>query len=381
MAESPPPFRVQIVTDSRLAYFREAVIGARRFGFETGRLEFVDRWLEPELRGGLERLVRRDRVMGIVAPLHTVAEERRYARLGIPVVNISNALPASTIPVVTQDDVAVGRLAAQHLRLCGARSFGFWGDLTQAYVRERHAGFRDELAQHGQEGALWVGSGSDRRMGAWLGRLRRPAGVFAVLDEQALGLMRAARQAGWSVPDEVAVLGAGDDDFWVEFESVPLSSIRLPARRIGYEAAALLADRLETGRTMRGPFRLPVEGISARRSTDVVFAGDPAVARAVRFIREHALTNPYVEDVARAAGLSRTALQSRFRALVGRTILNEIQRTQLVRAQDLLTMSDLPIAVIAERCAFPNSQRFSVVFRHRLGVTPSTYRRQHRGRD
>ena len=381
MAESPPPFRVQIVTDSRLAYFREAVIGARRFGFETGRLEFVDRWLEPELRGGLERLVRRDRVMGIVAPLHTVAEERRYARLGIPVVNISNALPASTIPVVTQDDVAVGRLAAQHLRLCGARSFGFWGDLTQAYVRERHAGFRDELAQHGQEGALWVGSGSDRRMGAWLGRLRRPAGVFAVLDEQALGLMRAARQVGWSVPDEVAVLGAGDDDFWVEFESVPLSSIRLPARRIGYEAAALLADRLETGRTMRGPFRLPVEGISARRSTDVVFAGDPAVARAVRFIREHALTNPYVEDVARAAGLSRTALQSRFRALVGRTILNEIQRTQLVRAQDLLTMSDLPIAVIAERCAFPNSQRFSVVFRHRLGVTPSTYRRQHRGRD
>lgn len=381
MTASASAFRVQIVTDSRLAYFREAVIGARRFGFETGRLEFVDRWLEPELRGDLARLVRRDRVAGIVAPLHTVAEERRYARLGIPVVNISNALPASTIPVVTQDDVAVGRLAAQHLRLCGARSFGFWGDLGQAYVRERQAGFRDELARHGQEGALWMGWGSDRRMAAWLGQLRRPAGVFAVLDEQALGLMRAAKQSGWSVPDDVAILGAGDDDFWVEFESVPLSSIRLPARRIGYEAAALLADLLAGGRTARGGLRLPVEGISARRSTDVVFAGDPAVARAVRFIRERALTNPYVEDVARAAGLSRTALQARFRALVGRTILGEIQRTQLARAQDLLATSDLPIAVIAERCAFPNSQRFSVVFRHRLGVTPSTYRRQHQGRE
>ena len=84
MAKAPPPFRVQIVTDSRLAYFREAVIGARRFGFETGRLEFVDRWLEPELRGDLGRLVRRDRVAGIVAPLHTIAEERRYARLAAP---------------------------------------------------------------------------------------------------------------------------------------------------------------------------------------------------------------------------------------------------------------------------------------------------------
>jgi len=381
MALPPPPFRVQFVTDSRLAYFREAVVGARRFGFETGRLEFVDRWLEPELRGDLGRLVRRDRVAGIVAPLHTPAEERRYARLGIPVVNISNALPASTIPVVTQDDVAVGRLAAQHLRSCGARSFGFWGDLRQAYVRERHAGFRDELARHGEEGALWTEAGSDRRMGPWLGRQRRPAGVFAVLDEQALGLMRAARRSGWSVPDDVAILGAGDDDFWVEFESVPLSSIRLPARRIGYEAAALLAELLERGGPARSPLRLPVEGISARRSTDVVFAGDPAVARAVRFIREHALANPYVGDVARAAGLSRPALQARFRALVGRTILHELQRTQLARAQDLLSASDLPMAVIAERCAFPNSQRFSVVFRRHLGVTPSTYRRLHQGRE
>jgi LacI family transcriptional regulator len=192
--------------------------------------------------------------------------------------------------------------------------------------------------------------------------------------------MRAAKRSGWRVPDDVAILGAGDDDFWVEFESVPLSSIRLPARRIGYEAAARLAELLERGGTAWSPLRLPVEGISARRSTDVVFAGDPAVARAVRFIREHALANPYVEDVARAAGLSRTALQARFRALVGRTILHELQRTQLARAQDLLSASDLPMAVIAERSGFPNSQRFSVVFRRRLGVTPSTYRRLHQGR-
>lgn len=95
--------------------------------------------------------------------------------------------------------------------------------------------------------------------------------------------------------------------------------------------AARLADQLETGRRVRGPFRLPVEGISARRSTDVVFAGDPAVARAERFVRARALTNPYVEDVARAAELSRTALQARFWALVGRTILNEIQRTGRTR--------------------------------------------------
>jgi hypothetical protein len=66
------PFRVQIVTDAQLEYFREAVIGARHFGFETGRIEFVDRWLDHEMRGDLAALVRRDRVQGIVAPIHTV---------------------------------------------------------------------------------------------------------------------------------------------------------------------------------------------------------------------------------------------------------------------------------------------------------------------
>ncbi len=373
------PYRVQIVTDAQLEYFREAVIGARHYGFETGRIEFVDRWLDHEMRGDLAALVRRDRVQGIVAPIHTVKEERRYAALGIPVVNVSHTQIGSALPLVTQDDVAVGRLAAQHLRGCGCRSFGFWGDPGRAYSEERLLGFRAELGLHGQTDALQIGSGPDVRMKRWLSRLVRPAGIFAVLDIGALGLIRSARQLGWRVPEDVAILGAGDDDFWVEFERVPLSSVRLPARRIGYEAASLLTELLERGPVSPPPCRrLPVEGIAARKSTDVIYAGDPAVARALRFIREQALRNPYVSEVARAAGIARTALQTRFRSVVGRTILHEIQRTQLARAQELLTTTDLPLAMIAEQCAFPNSQRFSVVFRQRLGLSPSSYRRQYR---
>jgi len=122
--------------------------------------------------------------------------------------------------------------------------------------------------------------------------------------------------------------------------------------------------------------RLPGAGIVARRSTDVIYAEDEAVARAVRFIRGRADGNPYVADVAKAAGVSRSALQGRFRRALGRSVLEEIQRARVGRAQALLAETELPMTAVAERCGFPNSQRFSVLFRQVAGMTPTDYRRQ-----
>ena len=91
------------------------------------------------------------------------------------------------------------------------------------------------------------------------------AGV--TIGQTCMSLMRAARELGWRVPEDVAVLGAGDEDFLVEFESVPLSSVRLPARQVGHEAAALL-DRLMTrGRRETKGVRLAGAEIVARRSS------------------------------------------------------------------------------------------------------------------
>lgn len=377
------PFRVQLVIGPDLAYFRDVVLGARHLGFSTGTMTFADRWLDHELRGDLRKLVRRDGIQGIVATLHSAAEERRFLELGIPVVNVSNSLLRPKISVVTQDDVAVGRLAAAHLQACGCRAFGFWGQAGASYSDERLRGFRRGLGAGArlavQTGPVMLDGKSHARMRDWLGRLPRPLGLFAVLDTHALALMRAARELGWRVPEDVAMLGAGDEDFWVEFESVPLSSVRLPARRIGHEAASLLHRLMKSGAVHRARRTLlPGAEIVARRSTDLIYAEDPAITRAVRFIREHAEKNPYITDVARAAGVSRTALQTRFRSALGRTVLQEIQRVRVERAQRLLTAGELKLAAIAERCGFPNSQRFSVLFRQLAGVSPSAYRAQFR---
>lgn len=379
------PYRVQVVAEENQEYFRDTVLGVRRYGFSTGRMVFADRWLDHDLSGDLRELVRRDGVRGIVTALHSVEAERRFACLGIPVVNVSNAIPSPKLPLVTQNDEAVGLLAAEHLRACGCRALGFWGGGVGAYSVERLAGFRRGAREAGLSlsvggNAAWSPSPAHTfaSIKFWLAGQPRPLGVFAVLDAYALQIMRAARELGWRVPEDVAVLGAGDEDFLVEFESVPLSSVRLPARQIGHEAAVMLDRLIRTGKRTARAVRLPGARIVARRSTDVLYAGDEVVARGVRHIREHALENPYVADVARAAGVSTVALQSRFREQIGRTVLAEITRVRVSRAQELLTGTSLKMEAIAERCGFPNSQRFSVVFRQVAGVSPGGYRRQFR---
>ncbi len=370
------PYRVQVVISPDQEYFREIVLGVRHYGFETGRLAFTDRWLPHESRS-LARLVRRDGVRGIVAALHTPAEERRFAALGVPVVNVSNSMRVPRLPVVTQDDVAVGRLAAAHLRECGCRGFGYWGQTGRSYSEQRWVGFREGL---GQAKVARAGSPTGERpermfarMREWLAGLERPAGVFAAMDSYALVLLRAAREAGWRVPEDVAVLGAGDDDFFVEMENVPLSSIRLPSREIGYNAARLL-DRMITGgdATTHESIHLPTATLRMRRSTEVSSLDDPAVARALRLIKER--PGVRVRELTMETGLSRTGLQARFKRALGRGMLEEIMRVRMALARELLEKSDAKLEAVAERSGFASLQRFSAQFAKAEWISPGRWR-------
>jgi LacI family transcriptional regulator len=78
------------------------------------------------------------------------------------------------------------------------------------------------------------------------------------------------------------------------------------------------------------------------------------------------------------AGIARTTLQQRFRAVVGRTVLEEIQRVRIEHAKQLLRASDLKLETISERCGFANSQRFSIMFRQHAGMPPGRFRRSSR---
>jgi LacI family transcriptional regulator len=179
------------------------------------------------------------------------------------------------------------------------------------------------------------------------------------------------------VPEDIAILGVGNDEFWIDFGETPLSSIKLASHQTGYDAARLLHD-LMTGREAGSPLRFPegaVYEVATRKSTDIIYVSDPAVAKAAAFIREHATQAISVGDVVRASGISRVVLQKRFKAAVGRSMLAEIQRIRIELAKTLLRTTDAKMDTIAERCQFTNAQRFCTLFRKLAGQPPGHYRR------
>jgi LacI family transcriptional regulator len=122
-------------------------------------------------------------------------------------------------------------------------------------------------------------------------------------------------------------------------------------------------------------------GMVVRQSSDVTATGDASVAKAVRYIRQHACEGIDVGDVLREVTISRTALDKRFLKALGHTPHEEIRRVRLKRARELLVESDLTIETIAERCGFRHGEYLGAVFLQEFGQTPGDFRAQQRMRD
>jgi LacI family transcriptional regulator len=124
------------------------------------------------------------------------------------------------------------------------------------------------------------------------------------------------------------------------------------------------------------PHLIPPLGIATRQSSDILAVGDPKIASALRYIREHACEGIRVSDVLRHCPMARRALEARFRKLIGRTPRQEILRVQLNRVKELLVGTDLPVWEIAGRTGF-ETDYLSVVFKQETALAPTEYRKRY----
>lgn len=378
--------RIGLVFDYGLDYYREILRGIKAFAEARPRWAFTPMAPEPRAVAAL-RASEHD---GLIAHVFGRPLARALEACGRPVVNVSGVLPDLTFPRVGVDHEAVGRLAAEHLLGRGLRRFGFVGYARHAFSIRREAGFRDAIEGAGFRVASYRQREASRRdptglwrwdegLVRWLAALSGPVGILASHDPQGVQLAEACRRAGLTVPDDVALVGVDNDDLLCGLARPPLSSVALPAERIGFEAAALL-DRLMTRPRARppAPLELPPTGVVTRPSTDVLALDDPELVAAIRFIREGAHRPLQVADVLAAVPTSRRSLERRFRAAIGRGIGEEIRRAHLERARTLLAETDLPMAQVAVLAGFSESKHLSVAFRQATGTTPTAYRRQSR---
>lgn len=295
--------------------------------------------------------------------------------------------PASGVPYFYSDQRAVARLAADHLLDRGFRQFAYYG-----YRRGRITGFSTERGEAFGKSVraagcrLWTHLGPyedhrkweplQRRLRRWLESLPKPIGLMAANDKAARQVLEACRAGGIRVPEEIAVVGVDNDEMLCQLSNPPLSSVEQGARMIGFRAAALL-DRMMSGRRPRRQKHVvPPEGIVVRRSSDIIAVADEDVAEVLALIQARACDGIKVRDVVQSVAISRSQLERRFKAAVGRTIHEEMRRVRLEHAQRLLVETSLPLKQVALRCGFRTVQHLTELFRQFVGVAPGRYRRQ-----
>ncbi len=194
------------------------------------------------------------RVDGVALIGHDHSEEtyQLLARQGIPALSIWGYDPASRISCVGADNHAAGLLAAEHLVGLGHRRIGLVFPPTQDNdrARGRFEGARAVLDAAGitvpDRWMVEAPYSLTEAKEAVLGLLDQPDPPSALLcgnDVLAVGTVYAAHRLTLDVPGALSVIGIGDFKGSREMEP-PLTTIRLPARRIGQIAGQQLAQSI-----------------------------------------------------------------------------------------------------------------------------------------
>lgn len=303
---------------------------------------------------------------------------------GVPVVH-AGWRPEGPRLTVAPDYREAGAKAVRYLAGRGFRHVGYFDARDLWYSDElwaglaaacREAALVPERFVHGprmKPGEGWRLDDQISDIADWLRYRERPLGLLAADDTHAQRAMQGAKRAGLQVPDDVAILGVGNDEDFCQFAHPSLSSIDLRLERLGFEAAAVLAN-LIAGKAAPVVTRVPPGDLIHRQSSDVLGARDEHVVRAVQYVREHIEEPVRVDDLLEHTGLSRSNLQRRFLKALGYCPGEAIRRTRIEAVRRLLIETRLPLADIAARCGFGHVSQLSRDFKRATGHPPTHFR-------
>src|SRR3954471_13455178 len=226
---------------------------------------------------------------GIIAAVHDPASYV-VTRRGLPVVDVVGVLRYERVPLVHTNDLSVGRLGAEHLLERGFRNLGFCEYQGEFWSLHRREGFVATLREKGLDCSLYTmpmpGPGlggpetwetQQRSLTAWLNSLPKPLGVMTTNDLMGQQVLEACQRLKIKVPEEIAVVGADNDEPICRIASPPLSSVIINDQQRGYEAAALL-DRMMRGEPPRDePVYVEPAGVATRASTDIMAIDDASI--------------------------------------------------------------------------------------------------------
>lgn len=252
---------------------------------------------DPERAAHYARLVRSGQVDGVLLLTGALPEERLTDNSTVPFTLICNDIPGhpemSLFAPANAD--AAAAMTAHLIGLGHTRIAHVTGPRGNIEARERLAGYRSALADAGlpfDPSIVWEGTfaieAGVRAAGRFLQAADRPTAVFAANDEIAIGLIRALKDAGLSVPEDVSVAGYDDIEYAAIFTPA-LTTMRQPRAELGRRAAEDLVRRMAAAGAPPNRERLAcslvvresVRSVGAGSRPEVAGGRAPSAARTV----------------------------------------------------------------------------------------------------
>lgn len=185
---------------------------------------------------------------------------------GIPMVVMGRPLSGRATDYVDADNAGGGAEAVRHLVAAGRRCLATVAgpldmsagiDRLRGYVDAARAADMPAAADRVAYGDFTEAAGY-RAMRLLLDRTPEIDGVFIASDLMCIGALRALRELGRRVPDDVAMVGF-DDAPLAPYANPPLTTVRQPIRMLGQEMVRLLLRRLAEPRSAPKAIILPTE--------------------------------------------------------------------------------------------------------------------------
>ena len=250
-----------VVPEITHSFFPEAIRGIEEVVYKAGYNIMLTHSAEDSKRevAAIETLASK-RVDGILASIAETDTDfqiyKQVMQLGLQVVFFDRCVFNIGASCVSIDDENSAQMITQHLidhrykKIAHLR-----GPLSVSISRYRLNGFRKSLKKNNipfrdkyivESGFHETGGYNAMMQLLDLPARERPRAIVAVNDPAAFGAMKAIREKGLRIPEDVAIVGFSDD-IRAELMQTPLTTVRQPAYEVGKRAAQKLIDHIENG--------------------------------------------------------------------------------------------------------------------------------------
>ena len=182
---------------------------------------------------------------------------REFSGVDVPcvlVTNRANEMHFENLSSVATDDIAAARCAVDQLFVAGHRRIGILGgDFDKSYTsHQRFLGCEQSFSEHGAvldvehcyEKARFSFGSACRAMKRLIGKFPDVTAVFAMSDVMAIGAIRALRDLGYRVPEDVSVIGF-DGTSLAEYYNPKLATIKQQHQTLTNRSIEILFGQIE----------------------------------------------------------------------------------------------------------------------------------------